>query len=161
MSLPEQSKKYRFFGIELRIFFSLIAFLFLIVAVAGFRNSIWLFVLFFLFFVLLVFFIRLDSSYHLIIITPGKLVLERVVWRRLATSFVFIPWTDVKKITTIPWGPFEILKSTRIESRGQKPIRVYSFMEDYLHFLNDLINEARSAQVDKLTADLPAGRADV
>lgn len=67
----------------------------------------------------------------------------------------------MEKITTTPWGPFGIIKSTRIESRGRKPITVYSFMEDYLHFLKDLTNEAKSAQVDKLTLDLPAGRADV
>ena len=67
----------------------------------------------------------------------------------------------MKKITTAPWGPFDFMKSTKIESRGQKPIKVYSFMEDYLRFLKDLANEAKSAQVDKMTLDLPAGRADV
>jgi hypothetical protein len=34
-------------------------------------------------------------------------------------------------------------------------------MEDYLHFLRDLVNQAKSAEVDKLTSDLPAGRADL
>ena len=67
----------------------------------------------------------------------------------------------MEKITTTPWGPFDFMKSTRIESRGNKPIKVYSFMEDYLHFLKDLTNQAKLAQVDKLTLDLPAGRADV
>jgi hypothetical protein len=161
MSLPEQTTKYRFFGIELRIFFWLVALLFLVAAVAGFRNSIWLSMLFFLIFILLVFFIRLDSAYHLIIITPDKLIFENVVWSRVATSFVYIPWENVEKITTTPWGPFNLVKSTRIESRGHKPICVYSFMEDYLHFLKDLISRAQSADVDKLTSDLPAGRADV
>jgi hypothetical protein len=161
MSLPEQTTKYRFFGIELRIFFWLVALLFLVAAVAGFRDSIWLSMLFFLFFILLVFFIRLDSAYHLIIITPDKLIFENMVWSRVATSFVYIPWENVEKITTNPWGPFELVKSTKIESRGHKPIRVYSFMEDYLHFLKDLISRIQSADVDKLTSDLPAGRADV
>jgi hypothetical protein len=161
MSLPENTKKYRFFGIELRIFFWLVALLFILAALAGFRDSIWLSMFFFLIFILLVFFIRLDSSYHLVIITPGKLIFERMVWRRFATSFVHIPWNYVERITTTPWGPFEILKSTKIESKGSRPVRVYSFMEDYLHFLKDLTNEAKSAQVDKLTLDLPAGRADV
>ena len=161
VNLPESTKRYRFFGIELRIFFSLVALLFILAAVAGFKNSIWLSMLFLLIFILSVFFIRLDSSYHLIIITPAKLIFERMIWRRLATSFVYIPWNDVEKITTTPWGPFGIIKSTMIESRRQKTIKVYSFMEDYLHFLKDLTNEAKSAQVDKLTLDLPAGRADV
>jgi len=139
----------------------LVALLFILVALAGFKNSIWLSMLFFLFFILLVFFIRLDSSYHLIIVTPSKLIFERMTWRRFATSFVYIPWSEVEKITTTPWGFFKLMKSTKIESRGLKPITVYSFMEDYLHFLKDLVNEAKSAQVDKLTLDLPAGRADV
>jgi hypothetical protein len=161
VNLLENTKRYRFFGVELRIFFSLVALLFILAAVAGFKNSIWLSMLFFLIFILLVFFIRLDSSYHLIIITPAKLIFERMVWRRFATSFVYIPWSDVEKIVTTPWDPFDIMKSTKIESKGNKPIKVYSFMEDYLHFLKDLTNEAKSAQVDKLTLDLPAGRADV
>lgn len=109
----------------------------------------------------MVFSIRLDSKYHLVIVTPDKLIVENVVWKRLATSFVYIPWSDVEKVTTAPWGFFNLLKSTTIESKRQKPIRVYSFMEDYLHFLRDLVKEAKSAQVDKLTSDLPAGRADV
>jgi len=117
--------------------------------------------LFFLLFILLVLFIRLDSAYHLIIITPGRLIFERMIWKRLSTSFVYVPWGDVQRITTTPWGIFNLLKSTRIESRGEKPILVYSFMEDYLHFLKDLTTEAKSAQVDKLTLDLLAGRADV
>ncbi len=161
MNLPENAKRYRFFGIELRIFFSLVALIFILAAVAGFRDSIWLSMLFMLIFILLIFFIRLDFSYHLVILTPSKLIFERMIWGRFATSFVYIAWNDVKKITTTPWGPFDFMKSTRIESRGQKPIKVYSFMEDYLHFLKDLTNEAKSAQVDKLTLDLPAGRADV
>ena len=161
VSLPENTKRYRFFGIELRIFFYLLALLFILVAVAVFRNSVWLSVPFLLIFILLVFFIRLDSSYHLLIVTPGKLIFERMVWRRFATSFVFVPWNDMERITTAPWGPFGIMKSTKIKSRGQKPIRVYSFMEDYLHFLKDLVTQAGSAQIDRLTSDLPAGRADV
>ena len=161
MSLPEQTRKYRFFGIELRIFFSLVALLLVLAAVAGFRNSVLLTALFFFIFILVVFFIRLDSAYHLLIVTPDKLIFERMVWRRLATSFVYVPWNDVQKIITRPWGPFGVMKSTQIESRGQKPIKAYSFMEDYLHFLKDLIKEAKSAQIDKLTLDLPAGRADL
>ena len=161
MSLLENAKPYRFFGIELRITFFLVALFFILVAVAGFKNSIWISMLFFLISILLVFFIRLDSAYHLIIVTPRKLIFERMIWRRFATSFVYIPWNDVKRITTTPWGLFGLMKSTQIESRGRKPITVYSFMEDYLHFLKDLVKEAKWAQVDKLTLDLPAGKADV
>ena len=161
MALPESTTRYRFFGIEFRIFFFLIALLFILAALAGFRDSIWLSMLFFSVSIILVFFIRLDSKYHLVIVTPDKLIVEKMVWRRLATSFVYIPWSDVERVTTAPWGFFKLLKSTTIESKRHKPVRVYSFMEDYLHFLRDLVKEANSAQVDKLTSDLPAGRADV
>jgi len=155
------TKRYRFFGIELRIFFWLVALLFALAGVSGFRSSVWLSMLSLLIFILLVFFIRFDSSYHLIALAPDTLIFERMVWRKLATSFVFIPWGDIEKVTTTPYGLFNLLKSTVIESRGQKPIKVYSFMEDYLHFLKDLTYQAKSAQVDKLTLDLLAGRADV
>jgi hypothetical protein len=161
VSLPEYTKRYRFFGIELRIFFWLLAVLFMLAAVVGFRNSIWLSMLFLLILILLVFFIRWDSSYHLLIITPDKLVFEKIIWRRLTTSFVYIPWSDVEKIATTPYGLFNLLKSTQIESRDHMLIKVYSFIEDYLHFLRDLTHQAKSAEVDKLTLDLLAGRADV
>jgi hypothetical protein len=161
VTVAENTKKYRFFGIELRIFFWLVALLFALAGVTGFKISIWLSMLLLLIFILLVFFIRFDSSYHLIALTPDKLIFERMVWRRLATSFVFIPWGDVEKITTTSYGLFNLLKSTEIESKGHMPIKVYSFMEDYLHFLKDFTHQAKSAQVDKLTLDLLAGRADV
>ena len=159
--MSEYTRRYRFFGIELRIFLWLIALLLLLAAAAGFKSSILLSALIFLVCILVVFFIRLDSTYHLVIITPGKLILEKVVWRRLATSFMHIPWTDVEKVSTSSWGPFNLMKSTRIESKGRVPVRVFSFMEDYLHFLRDLTSQARSAEVDRLTTDLPAGRADL
>jgi hypothetical protein len=161
VSLSEYTRRYRFFGIELRIFLWLIALLLLLMAVAGFKSSIWMSVLFLLIAILLVFFIRLDSAYHLVIVTPGTLIFERIIWRRLTTSFVHVPWSDVEKVSTSPWGPFNLMKSTRIESKGRRPVRVFSFMEDYLHFLRDLTKQASSAEVDKLTTDLPAGRADL
>ncbi len=161
VSLPEDTRRYRFFGIELRIFFSLVAVILILAAVAGFRNSIWSSMLFFLIFILLVLFIRLDSSYHLLIITPNELVFERMIWRRFATSFVYIPWNDVERITTTPWGLFDLLKSTKIQSRRRGSIQVYSFMEDYLHFLKDLTTQAKTAQVDQLTRDLLEGKADL
>ncbi|NIN00727.1 MAG: hypothetical protein GTO24_22375 [candidate division Zixibacteria bacterium] len=162
MKHSEHTTRYRFFGTEFRILLSLVALLLILSAgVAGFRRSYLLCTLLFLIFVLLVFFLRLDSKYHLVIVTPGKLIFENVVWRRLATSFVYVPWADVERVTTNPWGFFSLWKSTIIQSRRQKPVRVYSFMEDYVHFLRDVIKEAKSAEVDKLTLDLPAGRADL
>jgi hypothetical protein len=161
MGPAEIINRYRFFGIEIRIFFWLVALLFLLMAAVDFGRSIWLSMLFLLILILLVFFVRLDWKYHMVIVTPEKLIYENVIWKRLSTSFVYIPWEDVEKVSTAGWGPFGLWKSTSIESKRHKPIRVYSFMEDYLLFLRDLAREAKSAQVDKLTSDLPAGRADV
>ena len=161
MSPAEIINRYRFFGIEIRIFFWLVALLFLLMTVVDFGRSIWLSMLFLLILILLVFFVRLDWKYHMVIVTPEKLIYENVIWKRLSTSFVYIPWEDVEKVTTTGWGPFGLWKMTSIDSKRHKPIRVYSFMEDYLLFLRDLVKEAKSAQVDKLTSDLPAGRADV
>ncbi len=161
MSPAEIINRYRFFGIEIRIFFWLVALLFLLMAAVDFGRSIWLSMLFLLILILLVFFVRLDWKYHMVIVTPEKLIYENVIWKRLSTSFVYIPWEDVEKVSTTSWGPFGLWKSTNIGSKRHKPIRVYSFMEDYLLFLRDLVREAKSAQVDKLTSDLPAGRADI
>lgn len=133
----------------------------MLAAVVGFRNSIWLSMFFLVILIVLVLFIRWDASYHLVIITPDKLIFEKIIWNRLSTSFVYIPWNAVERITTVPYGMFGLLKSTQIQGKGQKPIMVCSFMEDYLHFLKDLTHQAKSAEVDKLTLDLLAGRADV
>lgn len=143
------------------IFFWMVAILFFLAAVFGFKNSIWFSMFFLLLLILLVLFIRWDSAYHLVIITREQLVFERMVWRRLSTSFVYVPWSDVEKVTTAPYGPFGLLKLTQIESKGHLPIRVYSFMEDYLHFLKDLTRHVEPSSVDKLTRDLLTGRADI
>jgi hypothetical protein len=161
VSQKEDTRRYKFFGTELGIFFWLVAVLFFLAAVFGFNNSIWLSMFFLLLLILLVLFIRWDSAYHLVIITPEKLVFEKVVWRRLSTSFIYVPWGDVEKVTTATCGPFDLLKQTQIESKGHLPIKVYSFLEDYLHFLKDLTRHVESSAVDKLTMDLITGRADV
>ena len=139
----------------------MVAILFFLAAVFGFKNSVWLSMLFLLLLILLVLFIRWDSAYHLVIITPEQLVFEKMVWRRLSTSFVYVPWPDVERVSTAPYGPFGLLKLTRVESKGHLPIRVYSFLEDYLHFLKDLTRHVEPSTVDKLTMDLITGRADV
>jgi hypothetical protein len=157
----EDVRRYRFFGNELVLFFWLVAVLFLLAAVFGFRNSVWLSMFFLLLLILMVLFIRWDSAYHMIIITPEKLVFQKVIWKRLTTAFNYIPWGDVEEVTTTPGGPFNLLKVTRIESRGHAPVNVYSFMEDYLHFLKDLVRHTDPSRVDKLTTDITTGRADV
>jgi hypothetical protein len=161
VSQREDTRRYKFFGTELAIFFWMVAVLFFLAAVIGFKNSVWLSMFFLLLLILLVLFIRWDSAYHLVIITPEKLVFEKVVWRRLSTSFIYVPWGEVEKVTTAPYGPFGLFKQTRVESKGHLPIRVYSFLEDYLHFLKDLTRHVEPSSLDKLTLDLLTGRADV
>ncbi|KPL01900.1 MAG: hypothetical protein AMJ73_09555 [candidate division Zixibacteria bacterium SM1_73] len=53
-----------------------------------------------------------------------------------------------------------LFKLTKIKGKNRKSFTVFSFMEDYLHFLKDVTREAQSAQIDKLTLDLSAGKAD-
>ncbi len=62
---------------------------------------------------------------------------------------------------TDTYGFFNILKSTKIEGKNKESFTVFSFMEDYLHFLRDVSREAKYARIDKLTLDLLAGRAEV
>ena len=161
MNQAEDIRRYKFFGTELVLFFWLVAVLSLLAAVFGYKNSVWFSMFFLLLLILTVLFIRWDSAHHLIILTPEKLVFERVVWKRLTTSFTYIPWENVEKVITTPGGPFNLLKVTQIESRGHAPVKVYSFMEDYLHFLKDLTRQADPSRVDKLTKDIVTGRADV
>ncbi len=160
MSQAEDARRYKFFGTELRMFFWLWAIFFLLAAVFGYKSSVWFSMFFLLLLILMVLFIRWDSVYHLIIITPEKLVSEKVNWKRLTTSFTYISWGDVEKVITHAGGPFNLIKVTQIESRGHAPVKVYSFMEDYFHFLEDLTRQVDPSRVDKLTRDLITGRAD-
>lgn len=70
-----------------------------------------------------------------------------------------LSWQSIQKITTQEYGIFDLLKTTYIISEGKK-IRVFSFMEDYYHFLKDIHNQSKNAQIDKLTSDLLTGQAD-
>lgn len=70
-----------------------------------------------------------------------------------------LSWQSIQKITTQEYGIFDLLKVTNISSE-EKEIRVFSFMEDYYHFLKDLYNQAKNAQIDKLTNNLLTGQAD-
>ena len=76
----------------------------------------------------------------------------------MSVSFL---WNEVEQITTERYGYFGLFKATKIEGKNRKSLLVFSFMEDYLHFLKEIVREAKSAGIDKLTLDLAAGRADV
>jgi len=157
----ESKKRLRFFGIEFRIVFCLVAFMFVLIAWASFKSSFWVSILFFIMFIFSVLLIWLDYSYHWVSLTSNGLVFEKISWRKLASWEVYMNWNEVEKVTTNTYGLFTLLKSTKIEGKQGESFIVFSFMEDYLHFLKDVTREAKSAQINKLTLDLLAGRADV
>jgi hypothetical protein len=161
MKSEEDRKEYRFFGIELRIFFSLISFIFLLIGFFSFKNSLDRGILFLALCILIAFLVQLDYAHHWVSITSSQLVFQEILWRKFSFSKISINWDKVDKVTTSTYGFFSLLKSTKIEGKNKKSIKVFSFMEDYLHFLGDVTREAKSAQIDKLTFDLLAGRADV
>jgi len=161
MKSEENRKEYRFFGIEFRIFFSLILFIFLLVALVNFENSFSKGVLFLGLCIAIAFLIWLDYSFHLVSLTSSELIFQKILWRKFSYLKVYIGWNEVEQVTTRAYGFLNLLKSTQIEGKNKKSFMVFSCMEDYLHFLQDVVREAKSAQIDKLTLDLLAGRADV
>ena len=161
MKSEEGRKEYRFLGVEVRIFFSLISFVFLLIGFFSFKNSLGRGILFLVLCIVVAFLVRLDYAYHWVSLTSNELVFQKILWRKLTSRKVHIDWNEVEKVTTSTYGFFSLLKSTKIEGKNKESIKVFSFMEDYLHFLKDLTREAKSAQIDKLTLDLLTGRADV
>ena len=132
-----------------------------LVAWSSFNSAPWLSILFFIVFVFSVFLIWFDYSCHFVSLTSDGLIFQKIFWRKLALWKVYIGWNEVEKVSTKAYGFFNLLKSTRIEGGNRKSFTVFSFMEDYLHFLKDVAREAKSAQINKLTMDLLAGRAEV
>jgi hypothetical protein len=161
MVSQESKKRLRFFGIEFRIVFCLVAFVLVLIAGSSFKSSLWVSILFFIMFIFSVFLIWSDYSYHSVSLTSNGLVFKKILWTKLDSWGVYINWNEVEKVTTSAYGFFNLLKSTKIEGKKGESFIVFSFMEDYLHFLKDFTREAKSAQINKLTLDLLAGRADV
>jgi len=161
MASQEDKKCLRFFGIEFRIVFCLVAFVFVLIAWSSLKSSLGASIFFFIMFVFSVLLIWLDYSYHVISLTSTELTFKKIIWKRFGVLSVSFAWHEVKKVTTSTYGFFNLLKSTKVEGKNKDSFVVFSFMEDYLHFLKDITREARSAQIDKLTLDLLAGRADV
>ena len=157
----ESKKRLRFFGIEFRIVFCFVAFVFVLIAWSSFKSSLWMSILFFIMFIFSIFLIWLDYSCHGVSLTSNGLVFKKILWRKLASCEVYINWNEVEQVTTRAYGFLNLLKSTQIEGKNKKSFMVFSCMEDYLHFLQDVVREAKSSQIDKLTLDLLAGRADV
>jgi hypothetical protein len=161
MRSDESKKEYRFFGIEFRIFFCLISFIFLLVALFSFKNSFGKGIVFFVLCAVTAFLVWSDYSCHRVSLTSNGLVFQKIIWSKLASSRVPIGWDEMEKVTTSSYGFFDLLKSTRIEGKNNSSIRVFSFMDDYLYFLRDVTREVKFAQIDKLTLDLLEGRAEL
>lgn len=147
---------YRYFGTELRLVFYLAALFFLLLSVLRFQSSFSLSLVSFLIFVLISFLTYLDYKSHLLILDQDKLSLHTF----FKSGEKSLTWKNVEKVITRESGIFDLLKATRITSEG-KEIRVFSFMEDYYHFLKDICDRSMHAEIDKLTHDLVTGQADI
>ncbi|MCJ7498607.1 MAG: hypothetical protein MUO78_10830 [candidate division Zixibacteria bacterium] len=157
MELLEDKIVYRYFGIELRIVFYLTSFIFLLLSIFNFKSSS-LFSLFsFLIFILSALLTYLDYTRHLLILGREGMSFSQFLTRKSENHHLY--WTNVQQITTREYGIFKIFKVTRIISKV-KEIKVFSFMEDYPHFLKEICEKSKNAEIDKLTRDLLGGQAD-
>ncbi|KPL01901.1 MAG: hypothetical protein AMJ73_09560 [candidate division Zixibacteria bacterium SM1_73] len=107
MRSQESKKLLRFFGIEFRIIFGLVALILALVVWSSFKSAPWLSILFFVLFVFSVFLIWLDYSCHFVSLTSDGLIFQRILWRKLALWKVYIGWKEVEKMTTSTYGLFK------------------------------------------------------
>jgi hypothetical protein len=157
MELPEDKIVYRYFGVELRIVFYLTSFIFLLLSIFSFKSSFLFSFFSFLIFILITLLTYLDHTRHLLILDREGLCFSQFLSKKSEGAHLY--WTNVQQITTQEYGIFKIFKVTRIISKV-KEIKVFSFMEDYPHFLKDLCEKSKNAEIDKLTKDLLGGQAD-
>ena len=153
--MTEETIVYRYYGTELRLVFYLAGLFFLLLSIFSFKSSFNLSLVSFVVFLLISLLTYLDYKRHLLILDQERLNLNTLFKSKVKSS----SWNSIQKITTREYGIFDLLKVTRINSDG-KELRVFSFMEDYYHFLKDLHNQAKNAEIDKLTNDLLTGQAD-
>ena len=143
MVIPEDKIVYRYFGIELRIVFYLTAFIFLLLSIFSLKSS-FLFSLFsFLVFILIALITYLDYTRHLLILDRDGISFNQLLTKKSEGAHLY--WINIQQIATLEYGIFKLLKTTRIISEGKVKIRVFSFMEDYPHFLKDLCEKSKSA----------------
>ncbi|MFH0931246.1 MAG: hypothetical protein V1890_04865, partial [Candidatus Zixiibacteriota bacterium] len=149
---------YRYFGIELRIVFYLTAFIFLLLSIFSLKSS-FLFSLFsFLIFILIALITYLDYTRHLLILDRDGISFNQLLTKKSEGDHSY--WTNIHQVATLEYGIFKLLKTTRIISGGKVKIKIFSFMEEYPHFLKDLCEKSKGAEIDKLTQDLLTGQAD-
>ena len=155
MEITEDTTVYRYYGTELRMVFYLAGLFFLLLSIFSFKSSFGLSLVSFVIFLLIILLTYLDYKRHLLILDREELSLNTLFRSKLKN----LSWNSIQNVTTREYGIFDLLKRTYIISEG-KEIRVFSFMEDYYHFLKDLQSQAKNAQIDKLTNDLLTGQAD-
>jgi hypothetical protein len=155
MEITEDTIVYRYYGTELRMVFYLAGLFFLLFSIFSFKSSFTFSLISFLIFILISFLTYLDYRRHLLILDREELSLNTLFRSKVKS----LSWQSIQKITTQEYGIFDLLTTTYIISEGKK-IRVFSFMEDYYHFLKDICNQSKNSRIDKLTNDLLTGQAD-
>lgn len=161
MTVEESIAQYRYWGLEIRIVFVLIAIVFFLLAIFNFfhnpvRGLIYLGIT-----IVVVLAIRLDYNHHLISMDEKSITFKKIKWTKMGTKTLTFGWSDVDYIATQRFGFFDLWKKTEIVSKQGPTISAFSFMEDYFHFLNDIVRWGKNANIDKLTQDLIAGRAEL
>lgn len=135
--------------------FYLAGLFFLLLSVLSFKSHFNLSIVSLVLFHLIIFFTYLDYKRHLLTLDSEGLKLSTLFKSKAKNLY----WSKVGKVATQDFGIFALLKITRISSE-EKEIKVFSFMEDYYHFLKDICKRSRNAEIDKLTFDLLSGQAD-
>ncbi|MCJ7457963.1 MAG: hypothetical protein MUP17_03100 [candidate division Zixibacteria bacterium] len=155
MEITEDTIVYRYYGTELRMVFYLAGLFFLLLSIFSFKSPFSLSLVSFVVFLLITLLTYLDYKRHLLILDREELSLNTLFRSKLKS----LSWKSIQNITTQEYGIFDLLKITRISSE-KKELRVFSFMEDYYHFLKDIHNQSKNSRIDKLTNDLLTGQAD-
>lgn len=153
--MTEETIVYRYYGTELRMVFYLAGLFLLLLSIFSFKSSFSLSLVSFVVFLLITLLTYLDYKRHLLILDREELSLNTLFKSKLKS----LSWNSIQNIATREYGIFDLLKITRISSE-KKELRVFSFMEDYYHFLKDICNQAKNARIDQLTNDLLTGQAD-
>jgi hypothetical protein len=161
MTVEENAAQYRYWGLEIRIVFVLIAVIFLLVAIFSFFHDSTRGLIYLVIAIIVVTLVRLDYNHHLISLDDKRITFKKIKWDKIRTQSLTLNWSDVKNVSTRRFGFFDLWNKTKVTSKAGQTISAFSFMEDYFHFLKDIVRSSKNAEIDKLTQDLIAGRADL
>jgi len=161
MSEEENLVKYRYWGIEIRIFYIFVAIVIFLIFLISFKTYFSLSIIFLVISLILTLAIFLDYRNHFLSTDPKGLSLKKILLFQVTSQIKVFPWEEIRFITTTEYGIFHLLKRTIITSQKGDSIKIFSFMDDYLHFLKEVTSKSQFAEIDKLTTDLLAGRAEL